>query len=1087
MALPLFSRPQLFVTFDIDMFANNNSRSSIPMVHIIDNFRPICVDDPNFFATGYTFYNSINSTSDAPKTVPIPTPVHLATASRSLIPHTYSPKSMVINPFLIGNVHSRLSYSSENVQASHARKNSTSTLVNPVVYPIETTNHSNVPSANHRDSLASSQNFSFVSSLSRRKSFDSQQTVTSINSNLHFSSDSITINDFEACREFWFLSSLHKWFIYLLTPYKQAQATLNLKNEFAIKTSDFTKTLEGLFSYYYPKKVSDSFLIDGAIELISSEFEAFAIINYIDTSKQNIMYNLDPNPDMSGVLTDFTPCYSSIYSDHTETCYSLICPHDLQKDFHIYDENGQILKIKLKNSDDIYFKMKKGMHVYYNVPESFFKTKDPSTMHYQNKLFELIRNQARFIYILKIHLSTEISFINMSTSVKLSDGLPLNELRYSLFDSFKEILTIHENNLLKPLLQIMSDEGPFIKKYTIFNVILEWVRGSVNPWRKCLEIISSYSFFKKVCNAVKNTPYASSNSNFYLGQNFDSWKIKMKANTPDYNTVLQIIEQPIYTVVQISDLLKGFRKLFVNAKKVSTEYEKAAKLTRNFSEHLHKYMSLFEMKKIINKINWGPFKAMTNINISKTVFINMYFVQKKDRGFFSNIESFIIFFFENCFLITKYDIQNFQFTLIDKPIPLDYAEVYLEKIEEKNDLNDSQNKDKQNGPRSYQVSLHIDPFYIKNTSNDRKYHFCITDFNSKLGLFYKNKRDLYLAARQKLHPFKEIPYYFISQSGFQEKIYCIDYVYVKARNTSYTLLGTSKGIYSSQDEKSWKMIFSMPNITSMQYIDSKDTLLFLSDGNFLKCSLLELLNNQGNMIIKLKKLERCAPSKNVQYFSAKIIKGNLFLLYMIIDISSGVTNSKIIAMYQLKNSNPSYFSPQPLDTLLINGMTFGVTILPIFLIVHSERDFELTKLTDLDFKAIVPFFSIPRYASTKKKIITCLPVENDRNILIYEEYCVICKNNGKGCYPENRAQRYPLLFFNIKCKAATFYNDYLFIVSNTILEIYKCSMECLDNFGKELPVQIIRGNKIELISCSQIGHSPKITIDQQIFDMKLIR
>lgn len=339
-------------------------------------------------------------------------------------------------------------------------------------------------------------------------------------------------------------------------------------------------------------------------------------------------------------------------------------------------------------------------------------------------------------------------------------------------------------------------------------------------------------------------------------------------------------------------------------------------------------------------------------------------------------------------------------------------------------------------------------------------------------------------------------------------VYCaVQFTYESKR---FILCGTNYGIYIASFDYicGWKRILNMTKVSRME-VNTKLGLLFvLADRRLCHFNLPSIICGyydsqkylDGNQIVGVMIREKVTFFKMAEDFSNSRHlfyerKGKIFVMTPEFDrITKAFKFFKVYKEYKLPSTNNGLLTPEVQDiavfkrsfivssskgALLYNESfnDMGI-VLPSFLNDKPVLSYHHHHLSHHPFKTTMESSSkkdsskqkMAEYVKTdivtnKTKPVGCFQISNDDFILVYDEAVVKLNNNGE--IPDWKED---ILVLDFYCLSASMNNEFLILVGENLIQIYDFNYmgNIVNNkLNRLTPVQIIKGKKLELISCQK--------------------
>lgn len=326
-------------------------------------------------------------------------------------------------------------------------------------------------------------NLSSPTSTIRRRKDDELPPVPLDLPQLPFTSSSLAMQHFNACKDIWSLSNIFEWCLKLKT----------WLHDLFIPKREFKKALIKLL-VFYKRDIPLDIIGQNVDQIIFSLLEAKAISyaynnDIIDNDeddnetakkrnhKDELGVIIDANINVNGVLPDLTNCYchdedhKSNVNNNDESrklkCYSSQCHLNQVIDHEIQLRNTNINEIVL--GDD--------WASHWRLTAEDLRRFDKTVSKRQSLIFDLLKYEQTFIQRAKCFVDiVGPDFIKAAQILIGSHEIILiNKFEDDVLKPGKELIQIHEKSLFEPLLRILISDGRFIKALVdIADIYYNW-------------------------------------------------------------------------------------------------------------------------------------------------------------------------------------------------------------------------------------------------------------------------------------------------------------------------------------------------------------------------------------------------------------------------------------------------------------------------------------------------------------------------------------------------------------------------------------------------------------------------------------
>lgn len=341
-------------------------------------------------------------------------------------------------------------------------------------------------------------------STTRRRRDDELPPVPLDLPQLPFTSSSLAMQHFNACKNIWSLSDIFEWCLKLKT----------WLHDLFIPKREFKKALIKLL-VFYKRDIPLDIIGQNVDQIIASFLEVKAISYAYNNNNTYNDENSLPNPNdnetekkrdrkeelgvimnsavnVNGVLPDLTNCYchdedhksNSNTNDQSRKlkCYSSECHLNRVIDHEIQLRSTNINEIVL--GDD--------WASHWRLTAEDLRKFDKTVSKRQSLIFDLLKYEQTFIQRAKCFVNiVGPEFIKAAQILVGSHEIILiNKFEDDVLKPGKELIQIHEKSLFEPLLRILISDGRFIKILVdIANIYYNWSKVVKNSLLKYMSTV----------------------------------------------------------------------------------------------------------------------------------------------------------------------------------------------------------------------------------------------------------------------------------------------------------------------------------------------------------------------------------------------------------------------------------------------------------------------------------------------------------------------------------------------------------------------------------------------------------------------
>ncbi|ODV80902.1 uncharacterized protein CANTADRAFT_47146 [Suhomyces tanzawaensis NRRL Y-17324] len=977
-------------------------------------------------------------------------------------------------------------------------------------------------SANGRDSVYTSQTSPTVMpALPSKKKDDALPPVPLDLPQLPFTSASLVSQHFATCKSIWSLSSIFDW-------------CLKLKiwlHDLFIPRREFKKALIKLL-VFHRRELPLDLIGQNVDQILESLLRGNAISYHHFPAGENdtpeLKESQDPgvimneSADISGVLTELTPCYYN-GNDHGNKgislrCYSSQCYLNKMIDHEAQLKNMNINEIIL--GDD--------WASHWKLSAIDLKNIDKNISKRQSLVFDLIRYEQTFIQRASCFVeSVGPEFIKTARLFMGNDIVLLNKFEEDIIKPGKELVKIHQNILFEPLLRILISGGKFINNVgEIANLYNAW---SIEVKNQLLTYMSTVPMIEDLLNNEHLKRWVDVNV-----RNMPRVK-ELKVNGPllfmsTFNSRYQSLPLQLFDVRKLYDAQEPE---YISLTKAIDGIKRLGNKVNEMKRHAD---NIYALKKVHKQLVWKNSVNQPQTNLgseNRKFFFRGDVTRKGDLKINSSTNHLILL---DHFLFITERVKNPRSSsyplnrVIDNPVPVELLLVEEKDVgSEINPLSKALTLSSQpTVPLSTTETVEEDepssfPFKIRyagrgkhdaytfSTKTERERAEWITHFTEARSNICRRlgKTEPYTVDSisntcfayemsnriQKLPicaPFD--PIYEVSTNalnkltelGYSNDLYNFTnsrdhLVYSKVlsvslfefRRTKFHLVGLASGLYCSDTKNRWKKVVHGTDITKIS-VDSSINLVVILGSKHLRYYPLDLI--VGVYYEKRREITGVSLSNDpVSFFSIGTHRKLTMLFYAKKKTNSGSTNFKVLIP---ETDNDGIFSAfKVAKRFYIQAECYGISIFNTSFAVHTNKGYEILELDKLLPRSIP---EIPQSDSSKridgysrKSISSVTGVEairkyvstNVRPMGMYKlanntEFLCVYNNCAIFTNKHGKLSRTSFIRFDFKAKSISFIDNNLFIVCEEVIEVW--SISDFVNGSNKL-IQVITGKDITAI------------------------
>lgn len=925
---------------------------------------------------------------------------------------------------------------------------------------------------------------------------------------LPFSSSSLTAQHFLHCRNVWSMREIFAWCVKLSGWLHDKQVPKN----------EMRKALIKLVVYHKRQIPLD--LIGRNVTQILSSFEDAGVITVepnTESAKNELLITVNPKGEVGGVLVDLTECYCSD-EDHLSLtinedllkCYSSQCQLNKMIEHDRFMKNTSIHDLTLGTDWANHWQL---------TAEDI--NMDPASSKRQSLIFDLIKFEQNFIQRAECFIDIVApQFIKAASllagqSVVVLDG----KLRNDIFNSAKELATIHRTLLFEPLLRILMADGR-----NITNIV--GVADLYNDWSKqaSVPLLTYMGTVPMIEDLLRLEGLKSWDEP--LRQNPRLKELQVNGNLLLMSTFNSRYQQ---LPLQLSDIRKSFDVQDENYIQLTQAIESIKKLGKKVNEMKVHADNIYSLRVLQKQLTWKSSIHPPKISLSsekRKLFYRGDLSRKGDLKLNSHTIHLIVL--DNYLLITERSRNQkmLNFKVVETPIPMDYLILenrekesgitskvstspnLTKQIEEEEELASYPFKLRYAGRGKYQAHTCLAP-----SENARNRWFSIFEMarsNMLRRVLPLAPYDLQLIdnsffAYEPANRITKLPILPINDPvlilargtttnlknrGVSRDIYSFDnprnqVAFKKIQcsqsfelsGTKFYFLGLSSGVYCSDLKNRWKMIINMNNVTKLTVIPSLNVVLVLAN-KALRYYPLQLLIN---IYYERKDKTQSFSLSNdlIQFYEVGCHRG-IYTLFVAKKKNTGNTTFKVFSIETDNNGVLSTFSV--IKRFYIQAECYGISIFNRSVAVHTQRGFEILDLLNLSPRTIPelppPDLSSKRVDAYNRKTglqstdvirraisyngvkpMGMFRLTNGKEfLLVYNECAILVNASGK-------LSRTSILKFDFRPKNVAFKDNNLFLVCEEVIEVW--SISDFANGTIKL-IQVIPSKDITLLNSEQL-------------------
>ncbi|CAK7894474.1 hypothetical protein CAAN1_02S05666 [[Candida] anglica] len=476
---------------------------------------------------------------------------------------------------------------------------------------------------------------------------------------LPFSSSSLVSQHFSACERVWSMSNIFQWCLKLKTW---------LHDSF-ISKREFKKALIKLLVFHRSDipldiigqnvdHIIEALVQAGGIQYMNDE------VHNSNTNKKERGIQLVENAYVNGVLPELLGCYcndrdhrSTSSSDVKLRCYSSQCYMNKIIEHQIMLKNTNIHDIILGEDWSSHWKL----------TAEDLRRYDKSVSKRQSLIYDLLKYEQTFIQrgecFVKI---VGPDFIRASTILLGANSITsINSFEDDILKPGAELVKIHQETLMEPLLRILLSDGKFIQKIVeIADLYYQWsevVKISLLKYISTVPMIEDLfknPKIKKWVDNVRNTPRVK----------------ELKVNGPllfmsTFNSRYQQLP------LQLGDIRSSYDPEDQEYISLTRAIEALKKLGSKVNEMKHHSDNIFELKRISKQLLWknNVNTADVNLGSENRRFFYRGDVTRKGDLKINSINNHLILL-DNFLFITervKNSKNQLSYRVVENPIPVE--------------------------------------------------------------------------------------------------------------------------------------------------------------------------------------------------------------------------------------------------------------------------------------------------------------------------------------------------------------------------------------------------------------------------------
>lgn len=884
---------------------------------------------------------------------------------------------------------------------------------------------------------------------------------------------SLTGSHFLKCKNVWSLTAIFQWCLELSSWGK----------DLPILSKDLEKILTKLLVHHKPD-VSVDIIERNVKQLMRRLMESGSIVTVSEANSSNCNVVFDPSKikEVNGVLVELCPCYSineSTYDGITASCYSWSCP--------VKRRIAHEKFMRAAAADDIILGSDWASH--WNLAAQEISL-DPTGSKKQSYLFDLIKFEQTFVARGNcfIDVAGPVFIKGASSYLGQSSSISILKLKEEIFDSASTLVSIHQENLLNPLKNILIIDGKFIRDVKgMANLYFSWSKAAQKPLLQYMSVLPtvedllSNESMKGWDLTILNSPRLKEqqvNGNLLLLSTFNSRYQQLPLQLLD---IRRFYEEDEEEYVALTKAVESIKELGTKVNEMKVHADNIHSL-----RHVEKHLL------------WKPSVARVNLKLSspnRKFYFRGNLVRKGDLKINSTAVHVIVL--DNYLLIAEKQRSNKSavFKVTETPIPIEFLLVENRTTDSQAEKSASQ----VTGATEQEEESSAFPFKIRyagrgksqthtliaSAEADRKKWLSIIlqarysatkklahmapfavvaiddsffayDHNSRitrLPLLASNDPLLVITkhTRDRLKQ-RNIPADLFSSEVTKTQLLHSHITYSETfahESETFAFLGLNMGIYCSDGKNIWKRIVSTSNVTKITVIPELSVVLVLANKELRYYALKALVDLYYERKEKLSFF--ILSSGNVLFFDYGRHR-EVPTLFVARKKNSGTTTFKVLA---LETDNDGIFSTfSVIKRFYIQAECYGVSIFNTSVAVHTNRGFEVLDLeklvprtvpelppSDLSAKKI-DVYSRKKDGSgvdhIRKALAHTTPMgmyrlsNNKEFLLVYTDCAIFVNKNGK-------LSRKQMICFEFRPRSCAFADNHLIVACEEVVEVWNIS------------------------------------------------
>lgn len=939
---------------------------------------------------------------------------------------------------------------------------------------------------------------------------------------LPFSSSSLTSHHFATCKDVWSLRNIFAWCIQLNTWVSGQDISEKQLRKALIKLLVFHKRNTPIdIIGKNASGIIETFRSSGALALEPKADDG--------TKKTNDLFaHFIPDKEVSGVLVDLTGCYCHD-ADHTNfsvkdqmlKCYSSQCQLNKIIEHEHFRKTTNIADLVLGSDWATHWQL---------TPEEI--NNDTLDSKKQSFLFDLIKFEQTFIQRADCFVTTVgPEFLRVSQTMISQDvTFSLRDFGEKLLKSAKDLVSIHKTNLYEPLLKILISDGKFLSNIAgIASLYYEWsksVRSALLEYMSCvpmIEYLLGNEALKDWDSTLRNNPKVKDlqvNGNLLLMSTFNSRYQQLPLQLMDIRKFYDEQEEEYEVLTKAVDSIKSLGTT-VNQMKV----------------HADNVHSLDILQK---HLTWKSNIFKPNINLTSTKRKFYYRGDLNKKGDLKiNTNTVHVIVLDNYLLITERSKsqRTIRYKVTETPILMDFLIV--------------ENRDKEGGitakvGTSTSTSKNGDgdedvftyPFKVRYAGRKHESHTFLAgseaERNRWISVLEKSRYNL-MKRVSPLAPYDldlvDNCYFAYEHQPAKTKLPVLppnDPIQMLAESTNavlkarrvprdvfspnvpknmierrkikcaetctfsgstFVFVGTNQGVFCTDRKNRWKQILNTSNVTKLTVVPHLNVVLVLGN-KVLRHYPLQLL-----VEVYYERKERLSsfPIINEEILFYEVGRHNEIPTLFVARKAAGEVRFKVFIFDTDANGILTSFSL--IKEFYIAGQCYGLSIFNTSIAVHTERGFEVMKLSTLSPRTIpdLPESGNKKIDSYGRKtgkhtdvirraISHCSPMgmfklnNNKEFLLVYKDLAIFVNKAGS-------LSRTTTVRFDFRPTSISFVDNNLFLVCEEVIEVWSIS-DSTD--GKNTLIQVIPSKGIRMINSDRLMFSttnPQNQGLQMVFQM----